>query len=222
MSPFSTGWSSGPMQLFGGGGGGYGGGGRGHSPYRFADYGIGQGGFQTGPFAGPDPASTEFNRTRELTMGPVNAQLAAQQGRFNAIFPLLQGQFNANANPIGGQPRVDVGPIWNDQQIQQQVNAGRAQTDAATEARTREMQQSLGGRGFGANSPLAAALGTQYQNAGLSANTANERETRWNAAQGNAGHIFKTQMGREQAQIEREKPRWAQQSALLAALAGLV
>jgi hypothetical protein len=174
-----------------------------------------------------------------------NAQLGAarmgtlgdrlQQQRFGQMFPLLSGQLSqmGQFGRVGGQsgpsPNIKVGGVWNGNQIQQQVNATRANNDAALAAQQQAMQSKMAGRGFGANSPLAQALGTSMQNANLAANTGAEREIRWDAASGNAEHLLNSQVAREQQfatrmdeDIRRRQTQMQGYSALLAALSGLV
>lgn len=162
--------------------------------------------------------------------------LQQRQDRFNAIFPTLRDQMGALAAGFGAPggnsgtgPEITVGPVWSDQQIQQQVNAGRAQNDKATQSRIRGMQQHVGASGFGSNSPLAMALQGQYQNQNLATNTALGRETRMNAQQANTDNIYRTQMGREQQyasrmdeDIRRRTATLNSYNALLSALSGMV
>jgi len=164
-----------------------------------------------------------------------NAQMypaTLRQQRFNQLLPLLNGQLSQSPYTIGGQspasPEITVGPIWNDQQQQQQVNAARASNDASAQSAIRQQQQSLGGQGFGANSPLAQALAGQTMAANQATNTANERDIRMNAQGQNAQHVLSTQQAREaqfaqrqQESIQRAQPYFARQNALIAALAGL-
>lgn len=133
-----------------------------------------------------------------------------RQQRFDTLLPWIQGQMGsamATASAPGGAsgtgPQIDAGPIWSPQDIQQQVNARTATNDAATQSRVRGMQRQIGASGFGSNSPLAMALQGQYQNQNLQTNTANARDTRMNATSENAGHLFKTQMGRESQYASR-------------------
>lgn len=156
------------------------------------------------------------------------------QSRFNSVWPFLQNQFaHQNVQGQGGQsgpsPEISVGPIWNTQDVQRQVNAGRATNDQATAGRMRQSQRDLGSRGFGSNSPLLAALGAMYQGQNLATNTANERDIRMGARSQNAGHILETQQAREgqfasrqQEDIERRKINMGYNNALLGALSGLV
>lgn len=168
----------------------------------------------------------------DLASLPINAQMS----RFNTVLPMLSSQFGNLQSMMataGGQsgpsPEITVGGVLNPQQVQQQVNASRAANDQATQGRIMGMQQNMAGRGFGTNSPLAQALSTGMQNQNLATNTANERETRLNAAQMNAGQVLKSQQAREQSfsnrqneSIERTKPYFSSYNALLASLAGLV
>ncbi len=166
-------------------------------------------------------------------MGTLGERL--QQQRFSQLFPLLSGQFSAmgDFDRVGGQsgqsPNIKVGGVWSGDQVQQQVNATRATNDAGLAAQQQAMQQKMAGRGFGANSPLAQALGTSMQNANLAANTGAEREIRWDAAQGNAAHRLESQVARENQfatrmdeDIRRRQTQMQGYSALLAALAGVV
>lgn len=164
------------------------------------------------------------------------AGVRADQDRFNTVFPWLQGQLgqlgSAMFNPVGGQsppsPDITVGPIWDGSQVQQQVNAARAGGDQATQSRIATMQKQTAGKGFGANSPLAQALGAGMMNQNLATNMDAERGIRWDAAEGNAGHVLKTQQAREQQfasrqeeDIARRRTQMQGYSALVAALSGL-
>ncbi len=127
---------------------------------------------------------------------PVNAQMA----RFNAILPLLSGQFSRLNNGFatagganGTPPPITAGPVLNPQQIQQQVNQSRAANDQSTASQIQNSNSSLAGRGFGSNSPLQMALNQGMQNQNMATNTANETNTRLNAAQQNAGQLLNSQ-----------------------------
>ncbi len=179
-------------------------------------------------------------RKNDLALGQTAANASMypatlKQDRFNTLFPYLQNQYaqaGQGAQTPGGQsppgPEISVGPVWNEQQIQGQVNASRAANDQATAGRVRAINSGVGGRGLGANSPLAQALGGQAQSANLAANTQNEQQTRWGSAQGNATHLLNTQQARESQfaarqgeDIQRRIPYFQQQNALLSVLAGL-
>jgi hypothetical protein len=168
------------------------------------------------------------------------AQLAADaskfpamlaQNRFDRIAPTLQGMLN-DGGLVGGQsprsPGISVGPVWGNQQIQQQVNAGRAFNDRKLGGNLRQIRQSAAGRGMAANSPLQQSLSTQARMGTAAANADLGRNVRWDAAQGNAQHVLGTQQAREQQfasrqqeDIERRKARNQYQSSIAAALAGL-
>lgn len=168
------------------------------------------------------------------------AELPAQlqQGRFDKLFPLLSGQLGqlgswqsgyAGAGPQGAQPQIGAGPVYSEGQVQQQVNAQRAANDAGTAGKVRQMQGELAGRGFGSRSPLAMMLQQGYQGQNLQANTANEQQTRWNAASGNAQQLLAAQQAqenqyasRQEEDIKRNQVRLGSMNALLGALAGMV
>lgn len=171
------------------------------------------------------------------------AQLAAdaarypaqlQQERFNQVFPLLSGLLGGyNFDRVGGQsgpsPEITVGPVWNQQQVQQQVNAARATNDAVTANQTRATEQEVAGRGFGSNSPLLAALRSGQQMAGMRTNAESERNIRLGAAETNAQQLLKTQQAREgqfatrmDEDIRRRQAALQGYSALLGTLGGLV
>ena len=159
--------------------------------------------------------------------------IEAKDKRFNQIFPYLAGQIGqGNAAMAGGQsppsPEIRVGGVWNPQQVQQQVNAARAGNDQQAGGQMQRQQQELASRGFGSNSPLLMALRGQTQAANMATNTSNEREIRQNAQQQNVQQILASQQAREgqfasrqREDIERRKPYWANQNALIAALSGL-
>lgn len=171
------------------------------------------------------------------------AQLAAQDrerndrnNRFNLVYGDMRnflGNFNAGFGTVGGQsgegPRIDARPIWDDQQVNQKVNATRAQNDAAMTSQNNQLRQTLAGRGFGSNSPLlqSSIFGNQARNTAM--NTDAERETRLGAAQANSGHVLKAQTAREgqfsnrqQEDIARRKTQLESYLGILGAMGGLV
>lgn len=175
----------------------------------------------------------------QLDLGNIAAEASKfphilEQQRFDKIFPLIrQGMQQSPFIPVGGQsgpsPEISVGPVWNQNQIQRQVNAARATNDAATQGLMRRTQQQLGGQGFASNSPLLKALQSNQQMQNVAANADAERGIRWDSAEGNAGQLLKTQQARENQfanrqgeDIERRKAANQQQSALLSILAGMV
>ena len=188
---------------------------------------------QGGNTSRPESFSTTGSEQSGINAGAYAQDL--RQQRFNAIFPWLQGQignFGSNFATAGGQspksPEINVGGVWNPQQIQQRVNAARSQNDQAMRTMQRGQQEQLGGQGFGANSPLLAALQGQTAASNLATNTANEREVRNTAAEQNAKHVLGTQSAREaqfasrqQEDIERRKPYFALYGSLINSLSGL-
>lgn len=183
------------------------------------------------------------NNAGETTRANIAAQAATLPARlreqnFNQVFPFLKSQLSALGTQgglarAGGQsgpsPEISVGPVLNDQQIQQQVNATRASNDATAANQTVQDQRDAGGRGFASNSPLLAMLNAGRQMSANQANTQAEQGLRLNAAQQNAGHILDTQQAREQQfasrqqeDIQRRVPVFAQQNALIAALSGIL
>lgn len=192
------------------------------------------GSFGTGPLGIRMRSTPEgfLDPDTKYTQDTARIGLGNQQSRFNQVFgalsPLLGqlGQWGANSQQIGGTPTINTNPIWNPQQIQQQVNAGRAQNDQATQTQMRLAGQQMAGRGFGANSPLAAAIQGQLAGQNLATNADTERQTRMGMTQANAGHQLGAQTAWEAAYADRLKP-WlsyagSTQNALLAALSGLV
>lgn len=187
-----------------------------------------------------DEKSREFNAQNALAQ----QDLAFRQGKFNSVFGLLNGQLGNNnpsallkafypgGGPVGQAPRIDAGPIWNQQQVQQQVNSAHATNDQTTAGNIRDQQASAVGRGFGMGSPLLQELGAQQQAANLAANSDAERNIRWNAAQGNAAQTLKGQTAKEgqyasrqSEDIQRKTPiiggYFGSRNALIGALAGI-
>lgn len=162
----------------------------------------------------------------------VDRQVNERQREFNARFHTLRGLMGA-ANGMGGAqvgtaPTITAGPVWDQNQLQARVNQGRAQNDQATATKIKSMNEGLAGRGYGSHSPLAAALQGQYEGANMGQNAALENNLRWNTAEGNAQHLFQTQMGQEQQfanrqneNIDRRKIGAGSWSALVSALGGL-
>ncbi len=151
--------------------------------------------------------------------------ISAMQGVAGQPAPLTPLQQAGQLQP--GNP-ISAGPVLNPQQIQQQVNASRAGTDAGAASQERTQSAQLAGRGFGANSPLAALLNAGTQQNALTAGSANEQALRYNAAQGNAaqrlaGQTAQSQqnLGAQAAASARQAPIYGQQNALLQALASM-
>lgn len=178
-----------------------------------------------------------------LTRAQIEASLAptrfAEQ-KFNTLFPWIQGQmgglggsgsggFGYKGPPLGQRPEISDAPVYSEQQINQQVNAQRAENDMATAAQQRGVQNKMAGRGFGANSPLSAALQNSLAMSNMATNTANEQDLRWKAASGNAAQRLEAQKARATQDLgyvgEETKRGIAgqqQQTALLSALLGIL
>jgi hypothetical protein len=123
-----------------------------------------------------------------------------KQGRFDTAMPYFTsaiGSIGTGGAPAGKQPRIDAAPVYSDDMINQQVNAQAASTDAATAGNVARARQDLAGRGFGGNSPLAAALEANYRASGMATNASNERDTRFNLAKANSDQVFNGQQAQE-------------------------
>lgn len=107
-------------------------------------------------------------------------------------------QLNSYMRNIGGggpMRLVSENPIWDQNQIQQRVNAGRATTDSQRDVNIKNQQQMLSNRGFAtANSPLGMAMAEQQRGLAMMGNAKMENDLRWNAAVGNAQHVQQAEM----------------------------
>ncbi len=164
--------------------------------------------------------------------------LIQKNQRFHAIMPMITKNMEWAKQNLFGMPMpgggsggygIDSKPVYSDDQIQQQVNAARAANDASTAGKTREMQESMAGRGYGSRSPLAEMLSNMYAGQNLATNTANERDTRMEASKQNAAH--KIEQGKLSVQAKgQENDFYAQLAqvkqgginALLAMLGSLI
>lgn len=199
----------------------------------------------TGPavYGGMGTQSQQYGPDQE-EIAKINAQAAEypatlRNQHFQQLFPLLSNALSSTGsltNPVTpggvsatGGPAINAGPVWNPQQIQQQVNASRAQTDAATQTQQRASADQAAGRGFSSQSPLTLALQGQEAGQGLATKAANQNQIQWGAAQGNADQTLKGQQAREQQfasrqneDIARRQPFFQQQNALISALGGMI
>lgn len=236
----------------GGGGGGFGGGGVGRN-YGYStgsNYGRGgsagrQSGSNTGGnYSYSTSSQDSFNqeegvRGQEAKMagfGNIAAVVAAElmrMDRLNKVFPFITSQWNAlqrnDSEDMGPGPEITAQQIWSPQQLQQQINAGKASNAAQMATNVRELQERMAGRGVGSDSPLAQALMGQQSASQMAANSALDRETRMTAAQENAEQLLKSQSQREvqfanraAEDIERKKVITARMNALIGALSGMV
>lgn len=103
--------------------------------------------------------------------------------------------------PVNPYPDITTGPIWSDQRVQERVNLTKAQGEQSLASQQQQLAERTGALGYGANSPLYQALMANMQAQNLAGQTAAENSLRWQAAEGNAGHLLKTQ----QAAVERAR-----------------
>ena len=178
---------------------------------------------------------------KEITLAPINYR----RDVFNRTMPYIDrafanmGDTSLSTAMIGGQNTplrpLPQDSIWNAQQIQEQVNNARAMGDQGAQARMDDLSGDLASRGYGANSPLAMALRQGVQSTTAASNADQERQIRWDAAQGNAGQALN--VGRlaqqqwsdfNQSEIERRRTQLdgfinnqRNMTALISAIAGL-
>lgn len=156
--------------------------------------------------------------------------LAQSQGRFNQLLPMLQGSLDSGL--IGGSsgpgPQITAAPVWNQQQVQEQVNAAQSRNNASAQSSQKGLQGSFAGRGFASNSPLLQALNSGMDMNRMSQNATAAREIPWQAAEGNAKQLLAGQRAQEEQfanrnaeDIERRKSNQQYQSSLMGILAGL-
>lgn len=84
------------------------------------------------------------------------------------------------------RPEIDTGPIWDEGEIQRQVNALRATSAAETDRASRLVNDKFAGAGFGAVSPVAMAVRQNLEASRIAGDSSAERQARWDAATGNA------------------------------------
>lgn len=162
-----------------------------------------------------------------------------QQSRFNTVFPWLQGQIGDFKSTLDGSlggtgvasggPSIRVGGVYNPQNIQQQVNASNAKIDQATSTKNIADAQQLGSSGYGANSPLLAALKGQSFAAGLGTKTQAEQGLRTTAAAQNQQAQLASQQAaanvyaqRQAEALQKRGQNTSLYGALIGQLSGLV
>jgi len=159
------------------------------------------------------------------------AKFNMQKGMYDQFAPAALSAMNGNGGLVGGQPRplpaINDSPIYNQQQIQEQMNAGFAANDARTATLMRQLGQSAAGRGFGGMSPAIEAQRTQLGIANNQANATLQRELPMQYAQANADQNFRVnnlqqQQWRdfEQQDIERRKAAQDYLTRLMAMFGG--
>lgn len=153
--------------------------------------------------------------------------------KFDQVFPFVTGAIgsagpgSASATPTSPQLAPDT--VYSPQQIDQSVNAMKAQTDRAVGTQKRANEQATAGSGFGSNSPLLAALNSQAQLQGLAARTEGERGLRLDAAGANAKQGLGAATANNQARAAFEanandavRNQLNARTSLIAALAGML
>jgi hypothetical protein len=91
-------------------------------------------------------------------------------------------------------PFISTSGVLTPAQIQQQVNASYARSDARVAGDVAKLTQDMSGQGFSANSPILAALRVGIQGQGLRASIAGEAQIRLDAAKANADAVFQAQV----------------------------
>lgn len=143
-------------------------------------------------FRTDDPYGPLRDQMIPTLMGNYQAALRRQQTGGPRLSSFMAGIPSGNVGPFR---EVDENPIWNQQQIQGRVNAGRALTDAQRDVNIRDQQRQLSQRGFAThNSPLAMAEEQRQRGLAMMGNAKMENDLRWNAALGNAQHVQGAQM----------------------------
>lgn len=165
----------------------------------------------------------------QLGMAPINF---AQQ-KFNTVMPLISGLMGGvRANMGGGgamapQPSMGSGDIWTQAQIDQQVNAAKAGNAQQASTASHNAARQTAGRGFGANSPLLAALQGQIQMGQMGTDADAERGIRLDSAKANAQNRLATGSLAEQKWLDaqdqnlrRQQLAFSGPASLLGALSG--
>lgn len=198
----------------------------------WAQHGSGFTGYRIG--GGQSAADIIWNTQQENMR--LDKQLKAQllpyeqkQNRFNQLYSLLTSYGTPDMGASGPGPNINAGPMYTQDMVQQNINAQRAQNDAALGSQTRQMQRELAGRGFSPQSGLGTALASRGRAANTMANADAERETRMQMAQANAQQMAKMQAlqvqaasDRAQEDIARRRAQADWQSALFAVLGSAV
>lgn len=182
-------------------------------------------------------AADTARRGQDVSLQASLAPTNFARERFNTVFPWAQGAIGGLAagggDRVGGAPRalpgVTTGGVWSDEQVNQQVNSQKAGIQQQAAARQQQAAQQVAGRGFGRKSPLLAGLETSIGNQAMAAGADAERQTRWDAAQGNAqqrttGETLAQQQWKdyEDSDIRRRQVSGNNTAALLSALSGFL
>lgn len=142
----------------------------------------------------------DANRALQLQLGMAPINFA--QSKFNAVMPLISnllgpggaggGFGGAGGGALSQQQRTAVGDLWTPQQIDQQVNAAKASNAQSASSASTNAARQTAGRGFGANSPLLAALQGQINASQMGQNAEADRNIRLSGAQANAQNRLQT------------------------------
>jgi hypothetical protein len=172
--------------------------------------------------------SKEFDWQKELQ----GAQFGFKVGAFNKLFPYATSMLG-NFGQVGGQstpePSITRGPLYNQNQIQQQVNTQQAGADARYQTLMRQMAGSAAGRGFGMASPAIQSQMTQLGIANIGENQRIARELPMQYVQANADQTYRTdtlaQQQWQQAQdidVRRRQTQLQGAIGLLNSLSGII
>ena len=182
-------------------------------------------------------ASDTARRGQQLQFEASMAPVRFAQDRFNQVFPMFQQEFQGVAagggSAPGGQntpiPGVSVGGVFSPEQTAQAVNAERARNAMQAQTDQRLLGERMAGRGMSAGSPLLQALGTQIDARrmmadGESARAIRRSDAEANARQQTAGESLRGQLWAQDnaMEIDRRREQTNRQTALLAALGGLI
>lgn len=156
--------------------------------------------------------------------GPSESQSTSTQGYgpyAGALYRQLTGQLSQQPSwgqgfaGIGGQtrqyPTISTAPVWSPEQIQSRVNLANATSDQSTQGQQKQLAGTMGGRGYGSNSPLYQALSSNLGAQNLAQKTSAENQLRFGAAQTNAQQV----LAEQQANVERSRAMGAEDVARL-------
>lgn len=179
---------------------------------------------------GADQQFAQTRYTTDATQNQFNQRLQFARDRYNQLFPMVQSQYNSlgqgsQQGGYGQPPTIDTGGVYSPQQIQEQVNSVQAQNEQKGASALRQSQRSLGGRGFGTNSPLLAQIQSNLAIGTQAANAQAAQQIPFTAAQANASQRLASQQAAasqyndlQNQGIQRDQNSITRMSALLNAL----
>lgn len=175
-------------------------------------------------------------RALELQLGMAPIDFARE--KFNAVMPMIGGAIGGIGGIRGGgggggglspQQQTQIGDIWNQGQIDQQVNAAKAGDAQQAATASNAAARNTAGKGFGSSSPLLAALQGQIQTGRMATDAESERGIRLNSAQANAQNRLQTGSLAEQQWLDaqdqnlrRQQLGYSGPASLLAAMGGFL